>query len=290
MDQTGLNNRIKKEWAEVIEGYRCYLIQEERSSSTVSKYLHDLNQFFKCLSDAPLSKEQVLRWKAALIEVYAPSSVNSMLAAVNNFLKWYGKPQYRVKPLKLQQLLFIAPEKELTRLEYIRLVQTAQKEKKERLALLLQAICATGIRISELKNITVEAVKEGRATVSCKGKTRVIFLCRDLCHKLKRYSKVNSILSGPIFVTKSGKIMDRSNIWKEMKLLCSSAGVSSEKVFPHNLRHLFARCYYQVEHDLGKLADLLGHSNLSTTRIYTMESGIVHEKQISRMKLVLDGI
>ena len=190
-------------------------------------------------------------------------------------------------PLKIQRDFYTKPEKELTHAEYGRLIRAAQKKQNDRLALLLQTICATGIRVSELKFITVDAMCTGRATVDCKGKTRTVFLPKELCRILRHYCKKQNIEKGSIFCTSSGTPLDRTNIWRDMKSLCKSAGVEPGKVFPHNLRHLFARTYYQLEKDLSRLADLLGHSSLTTTRIYTMESGIEHEKLLNRMNLVL---
>lgn len=210
-----------------------------------------------------------------------------MLAAINNFLDWIGEPQYKVKLLKIQKKLFTDAEKELTKQEYIKLVETAEKEKNERLSLVMQTICATGIRVSELRYITVEAARKGSIKVNSKGKIRVIFLPNKLCDLLIKYCKKQGRKTGIIFCTKNGKPLDRSNIWKDMKLLCKKAKIESEKVFPHNLRHLFARTYYKKEKDLSRLADLLGHTSVNTTKIYTMESGIEHVKQINHLKLLL---
>lgn len=267
-------------------GYGTYLQEEERSANTVAKYLRDIGAFFDFLGDRPLCKEALLTWKEQLLETHARSSVNSMLAAVNGFLKWSGRPELLVKQLKIQTSTFARPETELTRAEYIRLVQTAERGRHGRLALLLQTMCGTGVRVSELRFVTVEAVRAGRATVDCKGKTRTVFLPRDLCRMLKRYCRVQGIEGGLVFRTKSGKALDRTNIWREMKALCKAAGVAPGKVFPHNLRHLFARTYYQLEKDLSRLADLLGHTSVSTTRIYTRESGVRHARQLERMGLV----
>lgn len=265
--------------------YEFHLRQEERSVNTVVKYIRDLRTFFVFLAGKPITKESLLEWKEQLTKSYAPASVNSMLAAVNSFLEWIGLP-FKVKPLKIQREIFTKPEKELTREEYYRLVKAAECEHNCRLSLLLQTICATGIRVSELQFITMQAVQTGRAVVDCKNKTRTVFLPVDLCHALRRYCREQGIKTGTIFRTKTGKPLDRSNIWKEMKTLCKSAGVEPGKVFPHNLRHLFARTYYKMEKDLSRLADLLGHANITTTRIYTMESGQEHAKQLDRMHLV----
>ncbi|MBU9735738.1 tyrosine-type recombinase/integrase [Diplocloster agilis] len=267
--------------------YEIYLLSEERSANTIEKYIRDVRAFFTFLGNSELCKEIVLGWKEQLTRSYAPASVNSMLASLNSFLTWSGLPHLKVKPLKIQRDFYTKPEKELTHAEYGRLIRAAQKKQNDRLALLLQTICATGIRVSELKFITVDAMCTGRATVDCKGKTRTVFLPKELCRILRHYCKKQNIEKGSIFCTSSGTPLDRTNIWRDMKSLCKSAGVEPGKVFPHNLRHLFARTYYQLEKDLSRLADLLGHSSLTTTRIYTMESGIEHEKLLNRMNLVL---
>ena len=269
-----------------LNSYVEYLRQEERSMNTIEKYVHDLQGFFAYLEDRTLEKTAVLNWKEHLITIHAPASVNSMLAAINGFLEWAGFPSCKVKPIKIQRTIFAKPERELTRAEYLRLVQTADHHQKRRLSLLLQTICATGIRVSELKFITVAAMRTGRTMVDCKGKTRIIFLPKDLCRILTSYCRKQGIKDGIIFRTKTGMPLNRSNIWRDMQALCKSAGVEHGKVFPHNLRHLFARTYYQLEKDLSRLADLLGHSNISTTKIYTMETGHRHAKQIDRMGLV----
>lgn len=271
----------------MIAGFEGYLRQEERSASTIGKYIRDLRAFSSFTGGLPVTKEQMLGWKERLAASYKAASVNSMLAAVNSFLAWAGWPQLRVKPLRRQREVFSEPEKELTRNEYIRLVQAAAAEGNERLSLVIQTICATGIRVSELQFITVEAICSGRAEVDCKGKRRPVFLPEDLRRALRRYVKRQNRNGGPVFVTKNGKPLDRSNIWRDMKSLCARAGVEPGKVFPHNLRHLFARTYYSLERDLSRLADILGHSNINTTRIYTVESGVIHARQLERLRLVV---
>lgn len=266
--------------------FEAYLYRQERSTNTIAKYMRDLRTLFTFLAGKPVTKEILMEWKSYLTETYAPASVNSMLAAVNTFLDWLGVPGLKVKPLKIQREIFAKPEKELTRDEYRRLVETADRQHNRRLSLLLQTICATGIRVSELQFITVEAVRVSRAAVDCKGKTRTVLLPMDLCRALHCYCRETGIEDGVIFRTKNGKPLDRSNIWKDMKALCKSAGVEPGKVFPHNLRHLFARTFYGLEKDLSRLADLLGHTNITTTRIYTMESGQEHSKLLERMGLV----
>lgn len=271
----------------LVKGYENYLLREERSRNTIVKYVHDLRSYFMFLQGETVTKESLLCWKEKLTQSYLPASVNSMLAAVNGFLEWAGYPQYRVKPLKIQREIFTKPEKELSREEYIRLVNAAEQKQNRRLALILQTICSTGIRVSELQFVTLETVKAGRAIVDCKGKKRAIFLPRALSRALQVYCREQGIKKGVIFCTKNGRPLDRSNIWRDMKNLCCSAGVEPEKVFPHNLRHLFARTYYRMEKDLSRLADLLGHSSVTTTRIYTMESGVEHARQVDRMGLVV---
>ena len=211
----------------------------------------------------------------------------SALAAVNGFLRFMGWGELTVRFLKIQKALFCDERRELTRADYVRLVNTARRKRKERLSLVLQTICATGIRVSELREITAEAVASGRAEIANKGKRRSIFLSEKLCRLLKSYLKRNGITAGPVFVTRSGRPLDRSNIWRDMKVLCKSAGVKPDKVFPHNLRHLFARTFYNQEKDLYRLADILGDTSVNTTRIYTAESGLIHARQMERMGLIV---
>lgn len=275
--------------AEQIRRYADFLREQEKSAATVGKYTRDLAALCAYLGEVQLSKIALIGWKEHLVQGYAPASVNSMLAAVNSFLDWLGLPLCKVKPLKIQRALFARPEKELSQAEYRRLVDAAEREDNRRLSLLLQTICSTGIRVSELRHITVGAVQTGKATVACKGKTRTVLLPAELCRVLRRYCKSEAIESGAIFRTKTGAPLDRSNIWRMMKELCDSAGVAPGKVFPHNLRHLFARTYYSLEKDLSRLADLLGHSSVNTTKIYTMESGGEHARQLDRLGLVLAG-
>ena len=234
-----------------------------------------------------MTKGLLLEWKEGLIGRYAPASVNAMLAAVNRFLTFLGRNDLRLRPLKIQRALFLPADKELTRAEYIRLVRAAQSRDNQRLALVLQTICATGIRVSELRFITAEAVQTGRAEVVNKGKRRAVFLPEKLRRLLKGYLRTQKITAGAVFLSRRGNPLDRSNIWRDMKALCQRAGVAPGKVFPHNLRHLFARTYYALEKDLSRLADILGHSNVTTTRIYTAESGAVHARQIGRLNLVV---
>lgn len=271
----------------LLQKYLKHLQEAERSRATVSKYAHDIGTLYAYLDGAPLTKTALIDWKEQLIATLAPASVNSMLVAVNGFLAYCGWPELRVKLLKIQKSVFLDEEKELTRPEYERLVRAAQQQENERLALVLQTICATGIRVSELKFITAEAVQCGRAEISNKGKLRVIFLPRTLRRLLADYLRKQGRTEGAVFVTRNGKPLDRSNIWRDMKSLCQSAGVDPCKVFPHNLRHLFARTFYALDHDLSRLADILGHSNITTTRIYTAECGAVHVQQMERLQLIV---
>lgn len=270
-----------------ITRYADELREQERAGATIQKYVRDLNALLEFLDGGPLTKAALLEWKGRLVESYAPASVNSMLAAVNGFLSFMGWRDLKIKPLKIQKSPFCDEGKELTQAEYARLVRAAEDEGNERLSLVIQTICATGIRVSELKFITVEAVRSGRGEINNKGKRRPVFLPEKLRRVLKKYLQKQKITAGAVFVTRGGKPIDRSNIWRDMKRLCQSAGVEPGKVFPHNLRHLFARTYYTLEKDLSRLADILGHSNVNTTRIYTAESGLVHARQLDRMGLVL---
>ena len=266
-----------------MEAYKAHLLREEKSPLTVEKYLRDVMKFTAWLGERSVTKENTLAYKTMLAEKYAVSSVNSMLSALNSWLAFTGRIDCRVKFIKQQRRMFSHADKELTREEYERLVRAAGAN--PRLQLLLQTICSTGIRVSEHRFITVEAAKRGYAQVRLKGKVRTVFLPRDLCRCLLRYAKKRHIAAGAIFVTKSGRPLARFYIWAEMKKLCAAAHVEREKVFPHNLRHLFARTYYSMEKDIARLADILGHSSINTTRVYTMESGTVHRRQIEKMRL-----
>lgn len=272
---------------QTIESYLVWLREQERSQATIQKYAHDLKQLSVFLKKDVMTKSALIAWKEKLTGQYAPASVNAMLASVNGYLRYMGWSDLTVKPLKIQRSLFLEEEKELTRQEYVRLVNAAKQQENERLSLVIQTICATGIRVSELKFITVEAVQKGRAEISNKGKIRVVFLPDQLRKLLKNYLRKQKKTAGAVFTTRTGKPLDRSNIWRDMKRLCASARVSEKKVFPHNLRHLFARTFYTLEKDLSRLADILGHTNLSTTRIYTAESGAVHARQMERLKLII---
>lgn len=270
-----------------IRRYALYLREQERAPATIQKYLHDLTALLEYLDGAPVTKAALIVWKEALTADHAPATVNSMLAAVNGFLNFMGWRECAVRLLKIQKSLFCDEGRELTKAEYARLVAAAQREGNRRLSLLIQTICATGIRVSELRFITAEAVAAGRAEIVNKGKRRAVFLPVKLRRLLRDYLRAEKITAGAVFVTRTGRPLDRSNIWRDMKKLCESAGVEPGKVFPHNLRHLFARTYYSMEKDLSRLADILGHSSVNTTRIYTVESGSVHLRQMERMGLVI---
>lgn len=267
--------------------YLQFLKIQEKSKGTLEKYQRELLDLAKYLAGKKVTREDLVVWKEELEKRYSPVGVNGRLVAANGFFSFFGRYDLRLKLLKIQKEIFMREEKELTRAEYGRLVRTAERKGKERLSLLIQTICATGIRVSELEFITVEAVKRGRAEVNCKGKRRVIFLPARLQKKLKAYAAKKGISEGVIFAAKSGRPLHRGNIWAEMKKLCKDAEVSPEKVFPHNLRHLFARIFYSLDKDIAKLADMLGHSNIETTRIYIMESGRIHRQKLERMRLVL---
>ena len=273
--------------ADHIRRYADYLREQERSAATIQKYLHDLSALLGWLGGGALTKAALIEWKEELVAAYAPATVNSMLAAVNGFLAFMGWRECKIKLLKIQKALFRDEGRELTRAEYARLVQAAERQENQRLSLIIQTICATGIRVSELQFITVQAVQTGRAEIFNKGKRRSVFLPAKLRKLLKNYLQKQKITAGAVFVTRNGKPVDRSNIWRDMKRLCESAGVAPSKVFPHNLRHLFARTYYSLEKDLSRLADILGHSSVNTTRIYTAESGAVHARQMERLGLII---
>lgn len=272
--------------AKTIAEFKDHLILEERSAATIQKYIRDIKAFAKYASEA-ITKETVIAYKKHLQEHYAVRSVNSMLASINSLFVFLGWHDLKVKALKLQQQVYCPEEKELAKAEYTRLCKAAQRRHNERLNLILQTICGTGIRVSELQFITVEAAKCGEAVVNCKAKTRSVFIVKELRQKLLRYAAEQNIKSGIIFVTRTGKPISRTNIWREMKALCVEADVNPQKVFPHNLRHLFARVFYGIEKDIAKLADILGHSSINTTRIYIISTGIEHRRRMENMHLIL---
>ena len=273
--------------AKTIAEFKEHLILEERSAATVEKYIRDVKAFAKYTQNSAITKETVIAYKKHLQENYAVRSVNSMLASINSFFSLFGWNDLKVKSLKLQQQVFCPEEKELTRAEYTRLCRAAERKHNERLNLILQTVCGTGIRVSELQYITVEAVKRGEAVVNCKAKTRSVFIVKELKQKLLRYAAEQGIKNGMIFVTRTGKPVNRTIIWREMKALCAEADVNPQKVFPHNLRHLFARVFYGIEKDIAKLADILGHSSINTTRIYIISTGTEHRQRMENMRLIL---
>ncbi len=267
--------------------FEIFLKNDERSAATIEKYLRDVRRFCAFIGTDEIKKERVMEYKRLLGSSYAVASANSMIAALNAFLRFNGWHEMCVKQFRVQRQAYCSEEKELTRAEYVRLLQTAQKRKNDRLSLIIQTICGTGIRVSELQYITVEALLQGEAVVRCKGKNRRIFIVPQLKKKLIRYVKEQRITSGSVFITKRGLPISRSNIWREMKSLCTEAGVSPSKVFPHNLRHLFARTFYRLEKDIAKLADLLGHASINTTRIYIITTGEEHRRKLEHMHLIV---
>lgn len=271
-----------------ISAFAIYLENEEKSENTIEKYIRDVRAFTVYVNGSCVTKEMVISYKNRLLsENYAAQSINSMLASLNSLFNFLGWVDCKVKSIKLQRQIYCPEEKELTKAEYMRLVNSAKQKGNERLNLLIQAICGTGIRVSELQYITVEAVKCGKSVVSLKGKTRSVFIVRELQKKLLRYAAEQKISSGAIFITRNGKPMNRTNIWREMKSLCEQAGVNPQKVFPHNLRHLFARTFYSIEKDIAKLADILGHSSINTTRIYIITTGNEHRQRMENMRLII---
>lgn len=262
------------------------MIREEKSSATVEKYLRDTAAFLSYSVGVTITKEHTVSYKQFLQEQgYAIRSINSMLASINSLLDFLGWSDCKVKNLRCQRQTYCAENKELTKAEYMRLLEASKNQ--EQLNLLLQTICGTGIRVSELKYFTVEAIRRGEVTVRCKNKTRTILVPGKLRKLLLNYAKCCRIQNGTIFITRNGKPLDRSNIWAQMKRLCKAAGVNPSKVFPHNLRKLFARTFYGIEKDIAKLADILGHSSIDTTRIYIMSTGTEHRRKIERLGLVV---
>ena len=264
-----------------------YLIEEERSSGTIEKYIRDVRLLQSWLGYEPVTKENAARWKQELLQSgRAPSTVNSMLAAANTYFRFMGWDELKLKSIRLQRRFFRENERELTKAEYQLLMETAKKRGDERLALLMETICATGIRVSEVPYITADAIKKGRARISMKGKLRTILIPAQLCRKLRKYATKHRIGRGEIFLTKNGTRLERKQIWAQMKALCKYAGIERNKVFPHNLRHLFARCFYRISHDISSLADVLGHSSIETTRIYLISTESEHIKKIAHLGLV----
>ena len=272
---------------QMIAEFEIELRNDEKSELTVEKYLRDVRRLIAFSSGNQIDKSFVMAYKSELEKEYAVASANSMIASINAFFRFAGWQELCIKQFKVQRQTFCNEEKELTKSEYIRLCKEAEKEQNERLSLILQTICGTGIRVSELQFITIEAAQKGEAVVSCKNKTRTVFIVRELQKKLISYCKRHGITTGQIFVTKNGKPMSRTNIWREMKNLCETAGVNPKKVFPHNLRHLFARVFYGIEKDIAKLADILGHSSINTTRIYIISTGTEHRRRMENMHLII---
>ncbi len=272
---------------EDVTRFTAHLAEEEKSAATIEKYRREALRFLTWLDGRAVSQELACAYRQTLEEVRTPAGVNGAAAALNRlfgFLHLYG---CRLRPVKLQRQIFRDETRELTQSEYRRLLAAARNRGSERLLLVMETICSTGIRVGELRFFTVEAVRLGRAEVRNKGKVRTVFLPLKLQKVLLKYAGTQGLTGGPVFVTRSGKPLDRSNIWSDMKTLCAAAGVHPGKVFPHNLRHLFARSYYSLEKDIVRLADILGHSSVNTTRIYTMESGYVHRRQLERLHLLL---
>ena len=280
-----MNSRIVTN--EQLISFKCQLKSEEREQSTIEKYMREVSLFRTWLAGRSVTAETIANWKNYLRDDnYKSETINSKLSALNKFFKFTGWQELRIKYLKIQRKLFRGTEKELTREEYMRLIETAGDFGKACLALLIETICATGIRVSEVRYITTEAIQAGRADIALKGKIRTILLPSKLCRKLQKYAKKQKIASGEIFLTRSGKGISRRQIWAEMKALCKKANVAPSKVFPHNLRHLFARTFYRACRDVAKLADVLGHSSIETTRIYLISTGIEHAQQLERLGLI----
>lgn len=272
---------------EQIREFSRYLREEERETATIDKYSRDVKDFFIWLKDREISRERIAEWKQHLRRAGRKSvTINGKLSALNKFLSFLGRNDCRIKYLKIQRRLFRSTEKQLSKQEYIRLMETAHSLGRERLALLMETICATGIRVSEVKYITAEAIRAGRTEIALKGKIRTILLPGKLCRKLKKYAGKRKIVSGEIFLTRNGKGLSRRQIWAEMKSLCEKAGVAPSKVFPHNLRYLFAQTFYRVCRDVAKLADVLGHSSIETTRLYLISTEAEHVRQMERMGLI----
>lgn len=267
--------------------YRKYLYGEERSEATISKYMRDIKHFYEYLPENKIiTKENLIAYKQSLSDAYKVTSINSMLVSINGLLSFMKLDTLKLKLHKVQRKVFSSEDSELSKAEYKRLLDAAMKNNNKRLFMLIQTICGTGIRVSEHKYITVESLKAGQAMVNNKGKSRTIFINKKLKRMLLTYCKEENIASGPIFITKSGKPMDRSNIWSAMKKLCADAKVDRKKVFPHNLRHLFALTYYGLYKDVVRLADILGHTSIETTRVYTITSGQECQKSLMKMDLV----
>lgn len=274
---------------ESLEGYERRLREAERSAATIEKYLRDAGAFLTFLGGRPPSRALLVAYKERLMRRYAPASVNAMLAGINGYLAFLGREELRLKPLRLQRPAFASAERELSREEYLRLVESAKRAGDARAALLMQTLCGTGIRVSELPYITIESARRGAARVSLKGKHRLVLLPPALRRALLHYASRMGIERGPVFLGRGGKPLHRSQVWRAMRAHAARAGVPPEKIFPHNLRHLFARTFYALSRDIAKLADVLGHSNLGTTQLYLRSSGREHARLLSRLGLVVDS-
>ena len=272
----------------IINDFKVYLTDNDKSAYTVEKYIRDVMKFKDFACSDEITKETAGEYKIYLVRNgYSVRSINSMLSSVNALFEFLNKNDLKVKTIKMQRSVYCPEDKELTRAEYQRLCAAAKMKKNNRLELIIETVCSTGIRIGELKYITVESAKRGESVVTLKGKTRYVFIPKELKRKLLRYATEQNIKSGMIFVTRTGKAVNRTNVWRDMKNLCRDAGVKPEKVFPHNLRHLFARTFYNIDKDIAKLADILGHSSIDTTRIYIISTGAEHRRLIEKMKLIL---
>ncbi len=271
---------------QIISDYREHLMLDEKSAATQEKYVRYIRLLQSFLRESPVTKEELIGFKQKLIdERFAESTVNTAVAAVNSFLKFAELNQFRIKSLKIQRRTFSSAEKELSEKEYRRLLSAAKSNR--RLMLILETLCSTGIRVSELKYFTAEAVCAGEVRIRLKGKTREIIIPGKLRKKLLKFCREHEIAEGAVFVSRRGSPVNRSVIWSMMKKLAGKAGVASSKVFPHNLRKLFARCFYSQDRDLARLADVLGHSSINTTRIYIMSTGHEHRRIIEKMNLIL---
>lgn len=270
------------------EEYRQFLMEQERCRGTIEKYIRDVETFFSWKEEVCLSRQWMVEWKGFLIQKgYAPSTINSMLSSMNSYLRFCGRDDCRVRLLRIQRKIFRDSRKVMKKREYIHLLKTARNQNKERLALLIECIACTGIRVSEVKYITVEALQKGRADIYLKGKIRTILIQKKMCRKLMKYAEKKGIFEGAVFLTKTGRNLGRKQIWKEMKTLARTAGIVTHKIFPHNLRHLFAESFYKVSHDIVKLADVLGHSSVETTRIYLLTAGEEHRRQLEKICLLV---
>lgn len=278
---TRKSNKLK------IGEFRIYLRENERAESTVQKYVREVERLSEFLAGESITKEKILQYREVLKGRYQARTVNGKLSAINAYVSFVGTENCKVKLLRIQNRPFVDPSRQLEEREYHKLLLAAKKMKKERLYYMLLSICGTGIRVSELQYITVESVREGKAEINMKGKNRIILLSKGLLKKLEEYIEKYHITSGSVFQTRNGNPVNRSNICREMKKLCEYAGVNQTKVFPHNLRHLFARKYFEVEKNISLLADVLGHSSIETTRIYVAASASEHERIIEKVNLII---